>query len=242
MLKKLCMLILIGLFVFPVFSENIFADKGYKLNEKGNKEYLNKNYKSAVNNYIRALSEREDPIIKYNLANSLYQMKDYDKAIDVYKKIEKEVPDSVKPDLYYNLGNAYFQKKQYDKAVKSYVNCLKMKPKDKYAKENLELALKMLKQQKQKKNKKNDKSDKNKEKNKNQKDKEKNKDKKKNKKNKQQQKEKQKNEQNKKEEQKKKELKKLLKTLAEQEKIDRKKNMKNKKKQKAIIDRMEKDW
>lgn len=234
MVKNLLLLVLFLIFVLPGRGENIFADKGYKLNEKGNKEYLNKNYKSAVNNYIRALSEREDPVIKYNLANSLYQMSNYDKAIDIYKKIEKDVPDNIKPDLYYNLGNAYFKKKQYDKAVKSYINCLRIKPKDKYAKENLELALKMLKQQKQKQNKKDNKKDNEKDKNKDkqkQQEKEK-KDKDKNKQNKQQQEQ----------QEKKKELKKLLKTLAEQEKIDRKKNRKKGKRQKAVIDTMEKDW
>ncbi len=235
--KRIILILTVIIAITPVFSNNIFADKGYKLNEKGNRDFLNKDYNSAINKYIRALSERDNPVIKYNLANSMYQKGDYKKAIDIYRKIEKEIPDNLKPDLYYNLGNAFFKGKQYEKAIENYIKYLRIKPKDKYAKENLELAMKMLKQQKQNQNKKdkqNNKKDKDKNKNKEQ-DNNKNKDKKNKNKNK---------ERKNKDEQKRKsnELQKLLKTLAEQEKIDRKKNMKNKQRQKAVIDSLGKDW
>ncbi len=243
-MKRMVFFLFVLLVFNNAFAENIFADKGYKYNEKGNKHYQNGDYKGAISQYIRALSERDDPVIKYNLANSLYKLKNYDKAIEIYKKIENSVPDYLKERLYYNLGNAYFKKKQYKMAVDSYVRSLKVNPKDRYAKENLELALKMLN-----KNNKNDKRNnrdsqkkkKEKDKNRNKKNENKKKDKNKKKENKENRNKKQK-QQNNEEKQKQKQLQKLLKTLAEQEKIDRRKNMKNKKKMRAVIDRMEKDW
>ena len=99
----------------------------------------------------------------YDAANEYYKMKNYKKAIELYKKITKP---SLKFKALYNLGNAYARSMQFQKAINSYKKALKIK-KDKDALYNLKLIEKLLKQKKHNKTKSNKKQTKPKKSNRN---------------------------------------------------------------------------
>jgi len=255
---RILLLILLVLPFSPYLkAENIFADKGYKHNEKGNKYFEDKKYIDAIEEYTRALSFRKDnPEIKYNLANSLYENGKFEEALKSYEAVKGNLTKSEKSNLYYNMGNTFYKMNKLKEAKELYKKALMENPSDKWAKENYELVLKKIEEQKQQQNKKDNKKD-NKDKDKdkkkqqnkqNDKDKQ-DKNKKKDDKNNQQQnkKDKEKNKQqqkqqnkNKQQMRKKENREKLLKALEAKEKENRKKNAK--KKSASAVDRPLKDW
>ena len=130
-MKKL----IIALFVTFLFANpNILFKEGKYL--KAAKEYLKIGTQEAI----------------YDAANSYYRAKEYQKAINLYKKITKP---SLKFKALYNMGNAYAFSNQLLKAKEAYEKALKIK-KDKDAEYNLKIIEKLLKQ-KHKKNHKNNK-------------------------------------------------------------------------------------
>jgi len=90
----------------------------------------------------------------YNLANSLYKEKDYERALKVYNKVSTEDMD-FKAKALYNSGNAQVKLKQYEEALKSYEEALKLKE-DKETKENYEAVKKFLEEKKKEEEKKQD--------------------------------------------------------------------------------------
>ncbi len=60
--------------------------------------------------------------------NNHYAKKEYDKAIELYKKAIAINPKDT--SFYYNLGLAYYEKKEYDKAIESYNKAIAINPKD----------------------------------------------------------------------------------------------------------------
>ena len=148
----------------------------YYINE-ANKAYKEGDYNKSAK-LFKELNQN------YNYANSLYKLKKYQDALKIYKSLKQT------EKVIYNEGNCLAKMKKIDEAIKKYKEAIKLNPKDKEAKYNLEL-LEKLKQQNKQKNKQHKKSNKNQ--------KQSNKDKKNNK-----SKEKNKNQQNKKENNKKK--------------------------------------
>ncbi len=251
---RILLLILLVLSFSPYLkAENIFADKGYKHNEKGNKYFEDKKYIDAIEEYTRALSFRKDnPEIKYNLANSLYENGKFEEALKSYEAVKGNLTKSEKSNLYYNMGNTFYKMNKLKEAKELYKKALMENPSDKWAKENYELVLKKMEEQKQQQNKKDDKKD-NKDKDKDKKkDKQNNEDQNKQNKDKNKQndnnkqenkKDNQKNKQKQSEKQqmrKKENREKLLKALEAKEKENRKKNAK--KKSASVVDRPIKDW
>jgi len=65
----------------------------------------------------------------YGWTGSLFKdNKDYDKAIESYKKVIELNPKYA--DAYNNMGLAYGSKKDYDKAIESYKKAIELNPKD----------------------------------------------------------------------------------------------------------------
>jgi len=93
---------------------------------------------------------------KFNEADSLYKMKKYKEALKVYNEIKD---NKLKEKVEYNKGNCYAKMNKIDEAINSYKNALKLNPNDKDAKYNLEL-LEKKKHQKQNKHNKNHKNNK----------------------------------------------------------------------------------
>jgi len=105
------------------------------LQYKAQKAYKSGNYKDALKLYSQI--EPKDDSIYYNLANTLYKLKDYTKAIEYYKLIKAT---NLTAKKLYNIGNAYVMQKNYLKAIIFYRNALKFEDNPKF-KENLEYAI-----------------------------------------------------------------------------------------------------
>jgi len=139
----------------------------------------NKAYKAK--DYEKAAEEykkvNKSPQAKYNQACSLYKEKKFKEAINIYKSIESDDKD-LNYKKFHNLGNAYVKTQNLQEAKKAYENALKLKN-DKQTKENLELVKKVLREPKNSKKEKNTSQDKKKQENKKQNKQKKNKQKKK---------------------------------------------------------------
>jgi len=95
---------------------------------------------------------------KYNIANSLYNQKKYKEAQEYYENIKTQDKDLQYKSLH-NLGNSYVKQNKLEKAKKAYEDALKIQD-DTQSKENLETVNKALKEQKKKQDKKDNKDNK----------------------------------------------------------------------------------
>jgi len=95
---------------------------------------------------------------KYNIANSLYNQKKYKEAQEYYENIKSQDKDLQYKSLH-NLGNSYVKQNKLEKAKKAYEDALKIQD-DTQSKENLETVNKALKEQKKKQDKKDNKDNK----------------------------------------------------------------------------------
>jgi len=217
----------------PGLAQLALVDPGYRQNKTGNELYSSGKYEQAMGAYTRALSFRDrDDEIRYNLANSLLQMGRTEEAMKVYNDLLKKVPDGLKGPISYNAGNAMFEAQKYKEAAEYCRQALLADPKDRWAKENYELALKKLQEQQQQQQQQQNNEDQDKEKDKNQQPQPEDQ---------QQNPDKQKPEQQPKPaDRKKQQVERMLQALREQEKQDRKKNAKRKKAH--VVDRSGKDW
>ena len=71
-------------------------------------------------------------------ANQAYSKQDYNKAIELYKKVIGNDMESF--ELYYNLGNAYFKTNQLPSAILYYEKAKKLNPSDEDLNFNLKVA------------------------------------------------------------------------------------------------------
>jgi len=62
-----------------------------------------------------------------NLGNAYFAKKDYDAAIEQYKKAIRIKPDDAA--IHYNLGAAYSNKGDYEAAVKEHLRAIELEPK-----------------------------------------------------------------------------------------------------------------
>lgn len=127
------------------------------------KAYEAKEYKKSQSIYSDFAKQSGSSESYYNSANAFYKQKQYDKAIENYKKA-KFTDKSKEANSLSNLGNSYAKKgdeKSLHEAIKQYEESLKLKE-DKDTRENLENVKKLLqkKQDQQNKQNKNDKDDK----------------------------------------------------------------------------------
>ncbi len=229
--------LLLGVSVFsagPSFAQIHLADPGYVHNHKANQLFDGGKYQAALQEYIQALSLRDNsPQVKYNMGNAFVKSGRVKDAIKTYKDLLSEAPDDLRPRLFYNTGNALYNAKKYKEAAGFYRKTLLADPGDRWAKENYEMSLKKIQEQKQQQKQQDDK---------------KKDDKKKDDKKQQDQKQNKPDQQKKQDrkppksaqQQRKERAKRMLKGLREQEKQDRKKNAK----QKAVrpVERNVKDW
>ncbi len=224
-----------SLIAMPAFAQFHLADPGYIHNHKANELFDSGKYKAALQEYIQALSLRDNsPQVKYNMGNAFVKSGRVEDAVKTYKDLLSKAPKELQPRLYYNTGNALYQAKKYKDAAEFYRKALLADPGDRWAKENYEMSLKKMKLQKQKQKQKKQqdnkkKDDKKKSQKQNKADAQKKNDQKK------QQKQPPSEQQQKKER-----ARRMLKALREQEKQDRKKNAKRK--TARPVERNVKDW
>lgn len=158
-MKKLVFGILI-LFIF------ISCDKEKNYLREGNKDFEEKQYAKAEDNFRKSLNiDSTYKKAQFNLANSTYKQNkedQYNQSLLYYEKALAQ--DTIIDTLFtantlYNRGNTNFKLALLDslekgekyneglkKAVENYKKTLKLNPKDSYAKYNLSLAMRLLKQ------------------------------------------------------------------------------------------------
>ncbi|MBI3317146.1 MAG: VWA domain-containing protein [Candidatus Omnitrophica bacterium] len=117
-----------------------FLDSPKSLTDKGNKDYKEKKYQSALKDYREAqVKKPEDPTIRYNLANALYQTESYQEAkTELEKSIAQAKDPKLKAQAYYNYGNTQYRLGNFDEAIEAYEKALEIDSKDVDAKYNLE--------------------------------------------------------------------------------------------------------
>ncbi|MBI3306229.1 MAG: VWA domain-containing protein [Candidatus Omnitrophica bacterium] len=120
-----------------------FFKSSETLIKEGNKNFSDKKYQTALENYRQAqIKNPDDPVVGYNLAATLYQTDEFRAALQNLEKViqsESKIKDPVlKANAYYNYGNVQYRLGNFDKAIEAYQNALEINPKDPDAKYNLE--------------------------------------------------------------------------------------------------------
>ena len=90
---------------------------------------------------------------------ALYALSRFDEAGQEFLRATEAKEPALKASAFYNLGNAFFKKEKFKEAVSAYTRSLGLKPDDKQAKWNLEIALRKQKDQEEKDKKDKDKKD-----------------------------------------------------------------------------------
>ena len=119
-----------------------FAENGDT--EEGNLAYTEGYLEEALALYTQAQVENPDSReLHYNIGNVQYRKEDLDKAIEGYGAALGGSPEISKL-AHFNIGNVYYQRQAWEEAVKSFSEVLRLDPDDIEARQNLELALRML--------------------------------------------------------------------------------------------------
>ena len=148
-----------------ILSFQVFSQTDRSLVRKGNREYNENQFNNAEVFYKKSLLKTPTfPQANYNLGNTYYKQKRYDKALEQYQKTLVNLKDKkIAAQTYHNIGNSFLEKyktepdqqkkTQYiENSIKSYKNSLINSPNDKDTKYNLSYAMalkKLLQQQKQ---------------------------------------------------------------------------------------------
>ena len=111
--------------------------------------YKQGNYKEAARKFEAYAKRTNKAQAYYDAANAYYKAKQYQKAIELYKKVRTK-DANLMARSFYNLGNAYVQSHQYQEAIEAYKDALKLQ-KDQETLENLEVAKRLLERQRRKK-------------------------------------------------------------------------------------------
>ncbi|MBR0519131.1 tetratricopeptide repeat protein, partial [bacterium] len=110
---------------------------------KAEGEYKIKSFDNAASDYKKALEYKPNwNDVTFNLGNTYFRQKKYDEAETEYNKIVETGKESLKAQALYNLGNIAYKKGDLKKAEELYKKSLRINPKDKDAKYNLELCKK----------------------------------------------------------------------------------------------------
>ena len=103
-------------------------------------------YDEAVGIYSRLIAEDPDNLVlNQSLADTLFSQGKYDKAAQLYAEIEKKSPRSEIPTLWYNRGTVALKAGRYSEAMGWFRRTLSVRPDDKQAKHNLEIAQQLSK-------------------------------------------------------------------------------------------------
>ncbi|MFK8044293.1 MAG: tetratricopeptide repeat protein [Crocinitomicaceae bacterium] len=142
------LLVMIILLSFKALCQNNTLKNMYN----GNMLYSNAFYEEAIEEYEKITASLPFHFkSNYNLGNSNFRLKEYDKAIEHYESIvEKGKTKSLNADIYHNIGNCYVMKNEFEAAIQAYKNSLKLNPFAEDTRYNLAFAMKILEEQKKK--------------------------------------------------------------------------------------------
>lgn len=149
--------VLLGFVTFSVSDARAGLLDFQKL-ENAKEAYANEDY--AKSGSIYEGFAFKSPQAVYNLGNSLYKQKEYEKALKVFEKVKTDDPELAAKALH-NSANTQVQLKQYKEALSAYEKSLEIKE-DKETRENYEAVKKFLEEEQQKKDNQEQKQDKDK--------------------------------------------------------------------------------
>jgi Ca-activated chloride channel family protein len=111
--------------------------------ERGLAEYRKGEWVESVERFRRALAERPDPVLQYNLGAAAYQGQNYPEAVQAFGAASpsEKVPAG---RLLYDLGNALYRSGNLPEALGAYREALRENPDDEDARFNYELTLRQL--------------------------------------------------------------------------------------------------
>jgi tetratricopeptide (TPR) repeat protein len=97
--------------------------------DNGNQAYQKGNYQDAYEQYQLALRKGENPIMaRFNMANSLYQLKQVGRSLAMYELLIQDAPAFVRP--YINAGGIYFSMDEVGNALQLYGRALEVDPRN----------------------------------------------------------------------------------------------------------------
>ncbi|RIL12097.1 MAG: hypothetical protein DCC75_01060 [Proteobacteria bacterium] len=134
--------------VFPVLLMALLRTEGALADSKhqGYLSYQAGDYTSAKSSFEEALQhDPENQSLIQALASSEYKLGNYKRARELFTKL-KQSAKSGRSKFHgaYNLGNSQLMGGDYKQAIESYEEALRIKPDDRAAEYNLELAKKLL--------------------------------------------------------------------------------------------------
>ena len=133
--------------------------------EAGNAALKAGKAEDALSHYDQAVKKLPaDAGAHYDRGAALYALSRFDEAGQEFLRATEAKEPALKASAFYNLGNAFFKKEKFKEAVSAYTRALGLKPDDKQAKWNLEIALKKQKDEEKKQQDKKDQDDKDKKK------------------------------------------------------------------------------
>ena len=140
-------------FMLIMIPITLSAQKEVRKNiRKGNKEYNAQKYSDASSFYGKAVEENPtSQEANYNLGNTFYKQKDWDRAIEFYSNsnaLEEEEPLNVSAGMH-NIGNAMLRKKELNEAMEAYKMALRLNPQDDETRYNLAVVQKMIQDEEQ---------------------------------------------------------------------------------------------
>jgi len=138
---------IIGLILIPGV---VFAQSSRQKVLDGNKFFQEEKFDEANNKYRDALIDNpENPIINFNIGNTLYKKKKFEDALKDYEKSLSVDNILNQSQSYYNMGNSLYRMGKLPESILAYTQALKLNPNDEDAKYNLEFVRAKLKEQAQ---------------------------------------------------------------------------------------------
>lgn len=80
-------------------------------------------HEKALEFYQKVYASKQNDVSQYNLANSYYRNRDYEKAAQYYQEITT-TNKTLEYERLHNLGNAFYKLGRFDEAVKAYQDAL----------------------------------------------------------------------------------------------------------------------
>lgn len=127
-----------------------YADSVGSKNKEGNRLFEQGKYEEAEKTYLAAQVENPNrPELLYNLGNTLLKQKKYNQAMQELRKALAKGDKGIQANSWFNAGNALFEIDNFKDSAQAYIQSLRINPRDRDAKHNLELALKKMKEPQQ---------------------------------------------------------------------------------------------
>lgn len=114
-------------------------------NNRGNRLFEKGNHAEAEKAYLDAqVSAPGTPEILFNLGNALIKQNKYEKGLQALRQAISKGDRTIAKNGWFNAGNGLFSQGNYRDAIEAYTQALRIDPKDRDAKHNLEMALRRL--------------------------------------------------------------------------------------------------